>query len=398
MRPKSVVVWFGSVSLLAVLVACVQRDTDRRDSGRPDSAGRGSPVASHQDGTCDQPAVEGLTQSSRLPERYSRMRSIRLALIQESQRFADSPAGLYGPIACIIPVDELLALGNAQFDTPSGAVVAFLWVSDTTSMRAYTDLHLGGGGVHCLILKGNTNQATMTAHVVRSSPAGCDAPTASTSLTARPLTLGSTSSADYPPVGRFMLKPNHPPGIGIRCGAKWCAMFASGAVDTRAHNLPAGGGSRRLRHEIYGWFDQQFLAVSHAAPPVNLKATIRASIVAHEMLGMYALNSFMTDTLPVAFVYVRGPVKGTKYDTVWKFTKMGADSANSNLISLHMRSDSTWLVFVNGVHNPRLKASRVSHAGFFVPGVARWKWHDKDEQVWVRCGEGCCSVEDTGIS
>ena len=45
-------------------------------------------------------------------------------------------------------------------------------------------------------------------------------------------------------------------------------------------------------------------------------------------------------------------------------------------------------------------AYRTDHAGVKdlngnpvdIPGTARWKWDEDDEKLWVRCPQGCCTV------
>ena len=32
------------------------------------------------------------------------------------------------------------------------------------------------------------------------------------------------------------------------------------------------------------------------------------------------------------------------------------------------------------------------HSGEEIPGAVRWRWKEDDETMWVRCPQGCCTV------
>ena len=37
---------------------------------------------------------------------------------------------------------------------------------------------------------------------------------------------------------------------------------------------------------------------------------------------------------------------------------------------------------------------RERHGGAVIPrGAARWAWSDKDESLWIRCADGCCTTD-----
>lgn len=42
-----------------------------------------------------------------------------------------------------------------------------------------------------------------------------------------------------------------------------------------------------------------------------------------------------------------------------------------------------------------VRRAHVVIAGVEVPGAARWRWLKEDEGFWIRCGNGCCSLEET---
>lgn len=46
------------------------------------------------------------------------------------------------------------------------------------------------------------------------------------------------------------------------------------------------------------------------------------------------------------------------------------------------------------VNTKYLCITRRAHPGVTIPGAARWLWSKKDEGFWMRCGNGCCSLED----
>jgi hypothetical protein len=40
------------------------------------------------------------------------------------------------------------------------------------------------------------------------------------------------------------------------------------------------------------------------------------------------------------------------------------------------------------------KVSREPHPGQTVPLTARWMWRDTDEDIWISCDQGCCTISD----
>jgi hypothetical protein len=357
-------------------------------------------VPAHEGATCDLAGLDPIERrrTEALPDSLAQWNYWRVPEYQDAQRFVDSPTSSYGPLACVVANPRLADFTPAQF--ASGALVAMLYLHEPASTGAYTDLKLSEPGFYCVWIRGSVERREVEAFVVRVTARRCDDLTDANRLEVRPRTWASvTNPADYPAVARFVGKTGWRPLIGVRCLAAWCVIGPRGAlVEGPAHDIPGAGAVGHARHAVLGWFDQQHLAVRNTAhPPLHLKATTRGSIVPEDALDSYPLDKFR-DPAPtqVARIYMDG--RRTKYESAWGFTRVGP--RNPNALSLQLMPDGTWKVFVNGTHRPNLRVTRADHSGFglHTVGTARWKWSDRDEMIWVRCGEGCCSVEDTGAT
>jgi hypothetical protein len=69
-------------------------------------------------------------------------------------------------------------------------------------------------------------------------------------------------------------------------------------------------------------------------------------------------------------------------------------------------TNSVWLTLVNGewraqfvpgtaapTTQTKYKVAREPHS-MAVPLTARWVWNDLDEDIWVSCDQGCCTISD----
>jgi hypothetical protein len=383
---------FGIMLVLCGAVACDPSD-DPAIKPAPDQPS-GVSSRQHDESQCDMGGAGFLSSViAKAPDGYTRMANWNLALVQEVQRFSESANSDYGPIVCMVPVDNLATLGDTEFSQSEGAVVAFIYLHEPVSGRqAYSNLHLSAAGLYCLILKGDPDNATMDAHIVPVASSQCGTINTNNRVAATPTLPGfATTEADFAPTARFVLKENHQPGIAIRCRDRLCLIARSGVPASRAHTVPSGGPDR-VRRAVFTWYDQQWLAVTNTAhPPLNLKATLKASIVPHADLGRYTDIQFTgAAPLPVAYVFIGAAATG-KYASKWAFANVGPNQPN--VIALK-NTGGVWSAYVNNVLNPNLRVTRAPHPGLIL-GVVRWKWSDTDEEAWVRCGEGCCSIEPT---
>lgn len=397
---KTVVLAVVLIAVVVVLWRC--RWTSREPDPGPSVTWRDPAplpmILAHDEATCDMDGPDPLIEErlGALSDTMATWNTWRIPEYQDTQRFVESPASGYGPLACIVASPRLGDLGPADFAAPNGAVVAVIYLHESTDLIAYRRLKLSEKGFYCVVLKGDVTTMTMEGHVVRALNKACGTPGPATRLTAFPHKFASVPTPDgYPEVATFVILNSWMPGIGVRCYDRWCGIGIQAITDvqSRAHAIPSTGAAAIARHTVMGWYDQQELAlVNPGFPPVNLKATLKASIVPVPALGTYDIGKF-EDPAPteVAQVYLDASPTGTKYQTRWLFTRTGPN--NPNTLSLQKSTAGVWTVFVNGAANPNLRVIHNPHS-VPVPGTARWKWSDRDEMLWVRCGEGCCSVEE----
>ena len=382
----------GAVVMVAagILGACVGGDTGQVGQ-KADSVPPARFVQdSHDYATCSLQKAGMLTdkRQTALSDSVARWSTWNIPEYQDAQRFTDLPARTYGPLACIVANPRLTQLTDADY--VAGALVAVIYLDSVASTRPYTELYLTSAGFYCLILKGKVSTAGLDAYVVPSVNRQCSEPSPATRLrVGAPLIPGVTNADDLPPVARFVTKRSWRPGIGVRCKDRWCNIAVNATdIDPPAQGTLSTTAPGYVKHTVLGWFDQQQLALSGSGGPTSLKASLKASIVPTDSLDAYDLNRFNAMT-PVAQVYFANDPKGTKYDTLWTFTK-----GRNSMDLIH--TGGVWQVYINGQRNSRLKVVRTGHEsyGMHVAGTARWHWKDNDEAVWVRCAEGCCRVEE----
>jgi len=351
-------------------------------------------IPAHSGATCDlegpDPLFVGRVMA--LPDSAAYWNTWRIPEYQDAQRFTDSPKSPYGPLVCVVARPDVGNVTSNQI--AAGVMVGVIFVDGNSTMQAYRDLNITQAGFYCVILRGDVTQATIEGHIVPATNNQCAPISTSTIITSRPRQFATaTNSNDYPAVASFAIKKSWRPAVGIRCADRWCYIGLNnlGDLEVPVQNVPPQGAGH-VRHLVSGWFDHQHLGLKDSMFPYGIKASIQASIVPDDSLDGYTLADFSTRR-NVAQVYVMGGAPSTKYKTVWGFTNTGAASPNQMALQL---AGGVWQVYVNGALNTQLRVTRTDHsgAGFHIVGTARWKWNDRDEQVWVRCGEGCCWVEE----
>lgn len=339
---------------------------------------------------------------------------------QDRQRFIRRTDGKYGPITCIVAADTIEKFTAAAFSQPGGVLAAIVFVDgDPTGDVAYTNLKLTAPGYYCLYLHLNTASssgllrrvefegARPTAIAATSTTSGWDAsvvqsvnghctPDMTSKLPGFRVLSAALSSADYPGVARFMHDTTGLPGLGVRCLEGWCVVgFSASAISRVVHSAGGGGGAERARRLVFGWYDQQQLAVPDPAGTSGLKPGLGASIRPHPLLETYRMaTDFDQRFVEVAKIKLADRPTG-KYRDIWQF-----ENGRDNTLEIKHtpgggRED--WQVKVNGTINRKLKVRYTQHAtGAFLASTARWVWKEQDEGVWVRCDLGCCEVEPEG--
>jgi hypothetical protein len=141
--------------------------------------------------------------------------------------------------------------------------------------------------------------------------------------------------------------------------------------------------------------DDQHLAMPVSVGSHNIKRGIHGSITPVD--GLDGINFSTTPTL-VATITLDGPPNpGSKAET-W--------GLSSGVNGVFLSTDGTnWKAqFVPGTGQPTSTAgfytSQNPHpsTGPHVPPVARWAWSEWDEEIWVACEQGCCTIDGSPSS
>jgi hypothetical protein len=340
----------------------------------------------------------------------------------DDQRLSDgNGADEYGAIAHVLAAPWLDTL---QFNG-SFRQVAIIEVdpeADPTP-APYTDLRLGR--FNCLYLRLASTEPSFDAVIV--PPDGTlKCPTTPTPPPGPPLVVVvdapfSNDLADYPPTTRFIEGRNGRTLVGVRCGDRWCAVGPRRAIETGAPGGPVGplppsahqglAGFNNAQGRVKGWFDDQMLGVPDAAPRHRIHRRVRASAVPDAGLRALTVNQFIVPIGTQQYQIVgrtyfpEPPDRESKYVKVFGFSQgtntvgMRAEIKTNPLTS---KPDTVWFTQVingNGQITNDIKTRRMDHRRFLtlalgertkIPATMRWRWLDKDEDLWVECDVGCC--------
>jgi hypothetical protein len=332
----------------------------------------------------------------------------------DDQRFLDpTTRDDYGPVAHVIATPGLYSLTNpTQFDAQF-VQVAVLEVdpeSPPATMSAPYQL-LGLSRYNCVYLhRLNTSPDGFEAAIIPPLPASlrCPAtPTASVApLSVRIDTPVSDDPDDYPPATRFIEGEGGKMLIGVRCGYRWCVIGPKdfGAIPPSAHASVAALTATK-QGQVKGWFDDQVLGEPNTGPRYGIHRVIRASAIPDPNLGNLRVQDFVGPTWRVVGkVYLaKQPTPESKYAKTFHFSQ----DTNTVLIRADGKpgvSDTTWIARVidrEGHVSPDIKVRRTDHRTWFMaaygprakmPATMRWRWDDKDEDLWAECDMGCCRV------
>ncbi len=230
---------------------------------------------------------------------------------------------------------------------------------------------------------------------------------------------------NYPAVGRWDWD-GHTHYIGLGCHKRWCEVtdpFVSAFAPSDDYRLQPGASDKDRRvFEIKGWYDEQRLGqldVNGKLIPAAFKGTIIADPGLDDLDNT---NSFQDVWIPVAKVALEAPM--SKYrehlnlykgnlphgTTLEPLTQIYLCTSNENTCfpdggrpscDFGKWDGNWWAKIVGPDGTTEYKcAYRTDHAGVKdlngnpvdIPGTARWKWDENDEQLWVRCAQGCCAV------
>lgn len=230
------------------------------------------------------------------------------------------------------------------------------------------------------------------------------------------------AATDIPPVARWDVDRRTEQSIGIRCGGAWCSVGSSGIMPRPSEGaevtpliraaFPAGGGpsENELRRvtRVPGWYDDQSLAIASPSGTAGLSPRgPRAVYYPDPRIGdMNDPAEFETWT-PVAYAMIRGAPGAygeklhlgsgiTKFELI--FRRSGEDPpADVGDVSCGVSDGGTWWMrLTRGGGGPtvgyKCVTARAHPSAPTLPGTARWRWKVDDETTWVRCPQGCCSV------
>lgn len=336
---------------------------------------------------------------------------------QDRQRFVRQSDGEYGPIACVVAADSIDRFTPTEFAEPGGKLSAVIFVDGDPGIDpSYGNLRLGPG-YHCLFLKSNASLGPRFNQVRfdRARPKGVGGtPFATkwigyivhsvnrTCISDSTKALGGVriaapgmQASDIPAVARFVVDSTGMPGVGIRCLEAWCVIgLGENALPSVAHPIPSAG-PEMVRRLVFGWYDDQVLAVPRPGGTVGLGPLLRATIIPNHKLGVYTMNGhFKNQWQHVAKVRFTGVPVG-KYATVWHFLPNQDNTIQIRWIAPY--NQDSWLVRINDTLRTELRVHWTPHTTpAFLASTARWAWKDVDEGGWIRCDIGCCEIEPVG--
>jgi hypothetical protein len=302
----------------------------------------------------------------------------------------------FGPKARIWPVPKLGGVSDADFAAPT--LVAIVHVEggkagDPVADQSYSRLRLTYG-INCVAIQ---NQGSNWFGIVwHATGDECVVPgiPSNFAIAARRET---TYSGQYPAVTRWdegttWLSASDPahvqPTIGVRCGSGWCELGPNNFQSVAPAWTTIAGMPSDPEVVNRGAYDEQFVSIPKSVGK-GLKPGYHAVVVTEPGIARQPESYFTTPRRVATIWFETDPAAGTKYKK--KGFKGGANILNT--LSIHFDSGANkWYASLNGGAEWEVERHPV---GLLPPGVklenaARWAWNDKDEDLWVPCGEGCC--------
>ena len=331
----------------------------------------------------------------------------------DDQRLHSAEAGdEYGPVAHVIAAPQLYHLTDpAAFDAKFVQVaIVEIDPEEPTDMPAPYG-SLGLGRYNCVYLhRVNTSPDGFQAVIVPPTTSlQCpDPPPSSVApLSVRIDTPFSDVPDDYPPVTRFIEGEHGLTLIGVRCGNRWCVIGPRdfGAIPPSAH-ASVNALAMNKQGRVKGWFDDQVLGEPDTRPKHNIHRHIRASAIPDANLGNLRVQDFIGTTFRiVGKVYLADqPGRDSKYASVFHFSRDTNTVLMRAEVHVAAKTDTVWIARVqdrDGNMSPDIKTRRTDHSVWFakafgsharMPATMRWRWDDKDEDLWAECDMGCCRV------
>jgi hypothetical protein len=222
---------------------------------------------------------------------------------------------------------------------------------------------------------------------------------------------GGFRDDDYPPVARWDWDADHNwQYVGLYCPGGWCEVGPKAFHASPLRTFPVGGAHSRKEKRVYeikGWYDEQRLAfpstgASSSPSDVLAWATPDSDLDSRDDAAFVAPNWVPAATLEFAKSF---PPFLTKFGInatgtgPFKVSLCNGSQADCNVRPLVTPSPAcpspSWWAKIEwqGAPGPVFRCvTRIPHTGFVIPGTARWRWVPKDETVWMRCAQGCCTM------
>jgi hypothetical protein len=411
---------FGWASVLAVLVACARGDGDKSTGT---SAAAGSPAADSatsavgrptSDGRGAQPrplvitghdAFESLSQHSfaeyiarasrRDPEGVAHL---KIPEYNDQQKLLDGTMASYGPVATIWAAPDLSSYTSPiDFRAANGQLVALIDVRDATSNDSYAALHIESGkGGYCVRLRSTPNGTKYDWNAFILPAVGTDCPDLQDVGAATPLAVDyqrpSPNAQDYVAVarwgsGKVTGEDDNRPIILVDCGNAVCGILPAGVKKASQIHPPTGNPQT----DVDLWYDEQWVSVVRGNKWVRKH---RASAVPVPGLGSITDPDKFQNGLRVARIYFKG--QPDQNDPEDKYAQVGFVHGWNDLWIRGTAAQTTpweYRIGANGKWKASVTPRHVSGGAPIPPPTARWRWSAGDEDLWVRCAQGCCDVD-----
>jgi hypothetical protein len=418
----------ASQGLLALAIALLAISCERRPEPAPEVAGRPEcPGAGF--------AVRVDTGEHALPALITQIPFVDpitdIPEFHDCQRFITRD-GAYGDRYAIFATAKLdsLALGweedsaaNAATRVRRLAAVIYSWGG------TYQPLGIGPG-FNCLYMYRANRQWQASMHHLPANQYVCDdvvlgpPPPADKGLEVHQASGAGPGyiETDYPPVARWDWDPDSlEQYISIKCAPVWCEIGDAGfrpsqvvtATTSFPPNEPGVPGevtlptTRRRTAEIRGWYDYQQLAVATGTGSIR-PSPVFGRLYPHKTLFQRNLLSDFSNPVqrwvPVAYAVVDADYQSRlRFDRGMNRIALCVGTrefcqipAGTPMPASCTAASGWWAKIESRPTLPRYTCvTRRDHSGLgiTIPGVARWRWDEDDESVWIRCLEGCCELE-----
>lgn len=338
----------------------------------------------------------------------------------DCQRFISKSAGEmhYGPLVAIFANHLLDSLFTGQFE-PTSAEAEQAAGEIYSYDGAYDPLFIRQG-FNCLYLvkpPGGVWQAYIAP--VGNNEKACLTRQRGKQLTVVPKKL-MREEKDVPPVARWDYDTvNQRQYIGIKCGGEWCEIGHAGFETSAGHRpsilrdepsgvvgpAPASSTEKDRVVLVKGWYDEQYLAEGTTGDlrPMH----VRGTAFPHPMLDrLKNVSDFSVKWILSAYLLLDsdpGPYKSKlnldqgvnrMYLCEGAFKDCPGVPPGTKEPKCPQGADHRWwakIISAGGDSVYRCVHRRI-HSGEEIPGAVRWRWKEDDETMWVRCPQGCCTV------